>query len=155
MADSKFDLIEEFNSEDIMSINHSRLIHRLCVLLESFADQFDILPELELELLSKKIKPDISIYPNLKVDWLNDIIFFDQAPLSVIEILSPKQALTDLTDKIQEVYFPSGVKSAWIVVPPLKTVHIFMPEQDMLTFTQGLIKDQALDIEIAFSEVFK
>ena len=155
MEDSNFDLIEEFKSEDIMSVNHSRLIQKIGVALEKFDDQYDILPELELELISKKIKPDISIYANLKFDWLNDIIFFDQPPITAIEILSPKQALTDLTDKIFEVYFPAGVKSVWIIIPPLKTLHIFTPDKAMLSFTKGKVKDETTGIEIVLENIFK
>jgi hypothetical protein len=70
------DLIEEFHSEDIMSVNHSKLIHRLSVALDRYTDRYDILPELELELPTGKCKPDVSVFEPLPVDWLNDVIFY-------------------------------------------------------------------------------
>lgn len=42
-----FDEIKEFVSEDIKSVNHSKIIHRLSVALNNFEDRYDILPELE------------------------------------------------------------------------------------------------------------
>jgi hypothetical protein len=68
------DLIEEFHSEDIMSVNHSKLIHRLSVALDRYTDRYDILPELELP--TGKCKPDVSVFEPLPVDWLNDVIFY-------------------------------------------------------------------------------
>ena len=75
------DLIEEYQSEDVIgspprSINHSRLIHRISVALDRYDDRYDVLPELELELSTGKCKPDICVYANLSVDWLNDVIFY-------------------------------------------------------------------------------
>ena len=95
-----------------------------------------------------------SIYPNLTFDWLNDVIFFEQAPLTAIEILSPKQAFTDLTDKIYKIYLPKGVQSVWVILPPIKHVYIFTKEEQ-LTFTNGLVRDPVNGIEIPLSEIFK
>ncbi len=69
METAPFDLIEEYQSEDIMSLNHSKLIHRLSVALDRYEETYDILPELELELTTGKCKPDVAIYNNLPVDW--------------------------------------------------------------------------------------
>ena len=37
--------LEEFQTEDIMSLNHSRTIQRISTYLERYDDDFDILPE--------------------------------------------------------------------------------------------------------------
>lgn len=150
-----FDEIEEFQSEDIMSVNHSKIIHRLSVALNNYDAKFDILPELELELSTGKCKPDICIYEKLKDDWENDIIFFTKPPITAIEIQSPKQATTDLTDKMNKVYFPAGVKSVWIIVPVLQLVIIRTIEGGNQTFTGGIIKDSVTDIEVSFSSIFR
>ena len=42
--------IEEFQTEDIMSVNHSRTIQRISTYLERYDDLYDILPELEMKL---------------------------------------------------------------------------------------------------------
>lgn len=81
MDTNQADVFEEYHSEDIMSLNHSKLIHRLSVALDRYEDAYDILPEMELELSTGKCKPDVAIYENLPVDWLNDIIYCNQPPL--------------------------------------------------------------------------
>jgi Uma2 family endonuclease len=150
-----FDLIEDYHSEDIMSINHSKIIHRLSVELDKYDAEYEILPELELELSAGKCKPDICIYPNLNDDWENDIIFYDKPPLIAIEIQSPKQATTDLTDKMNKIYFPSGVKSVWIVVPSLQLINIRTSDGRKFTFFEGIVKDPTAPIEVNFSKIFR
>lgn len=154
MDASVVDLIEEYQSVDIKSLNHSRLIHRISVALERYDDQYDVMPELELELNDKKVKPDISVYPNLKIDWQNDVMFYDVPPLIAIEILSPKQAVSDLTEKAYKIYLPSGVQSVWIIIPTMKILQIITLGSTE-TITNGLIKDTKTGIEITMEEIFK
>lgn len=149
------DLIEEFHSEDITSVNHSKIIHRLSVALDRYDEQYDILPELELALSTGKCKPDVCIFPKLKDDWRHDIVFYDQPPLVAIEIQSPKQATTDLTDKMYNIYFPAGVQSVWIIVPPLQIITVRTPTGKNFTFTDGIIQDPATQIEIDFAAIFR
>jgi Uma2 family endonuclease len=155
MEAPSFDLIEEFQTEDITSVNHSKIIHRLSVALDEYSDEYEILPELELDLSAGKCKPDICVYQNLPDDWENDIIFYSQPPIIVIEIQSPKQATTELTDKMNMIYFPSGVKSVWIIVPVLQLITIRTHDGQKLVFTDGIIKDPTTSIEILFSKIFK
>jgi Uma2 family endonuclease len=155
MGTAPFDLIEEFQTEDIMSVNHSKIIHRLSVALDKYDGEYEILPELELELSAGKCKPDICVYQNFPDDWENDIIFYSKPPIIAIEIQSPKQATTELTDKMNMIYFPSGVKSVWIIVPVLQLVTIRTFDGKKLVFTEGVIKDPVTSIEILFSKIFK
>ena len=155
METAVFDAIEEYHSEDIMSINHSRLIQRISVALENYDDEFDTFPELEIELPTGKVKPDICVYPNLPVDWLNDIIYFTQAPLIAIEILSPRQAMSDLTDKAFKVYFPGGVKVVWLVIPMLRMMHILLPDGSTKTFSDNNMIDPITGINIPLSHIFR
>ena len=83
--------IEEFQTEDIMSVNHSRTIQRVSYYLERYDDIYDILPELEMKLNGKPVKPDVCVYPNLPEDWDTDIISITEPPIIAIEVLSPKQ----------------------------------------------------------------
>ncbi|GAB3916390.1 Uma2 family endonuclease [Larkinella terrae] len=149
------DLIEEYQSEDIMSVNHSRTIHRISVAFSRYDEQFDILPELELELSTGKCKPDISIYHNLPVDWLNDIIYYNQPPVTAIEILSPKQAVNELTDKAYKQYFPAGVQSVWLIIPVLQTIHLLLPDGSKKPFSTGILRDPATGIELDLARLFK
>ena len=160
MEAQSFDLIEEFHSEDIIapahrSYNHSKLIHRLSVALDRYEEQYDILPELELELSTGKCKPDISIFPKRAEDWENDIIFYTEPPIVAIEIQSPRQATTDITGKMNAVYFPAGVQSVWIIVPPLQMVQIRTPDGRKTTYTDGLVKDPVTGFEVPFNEIFR
>jgi len=148
MESLSFDLIEEFHSEDIMSVNHSKLIHRISVALDRYEPTYDILPELELELVSGKCKPDIAIYENLSTNWFNDLIYYTQPPITAVEVLSPKQGITDLTDKAFNIYFPAGVRSVWLVVPMLHVCQILLPGGTQLTWTNGIMKDPHTQMEI-------
>ncbi|MBC8110604.1 MAG: Uma2 family endonuclease, partial [Verrucomicrobia bacterium] len=75
-------------------------------------------------------------------------------PLCAIEILSPKQLLSDLTEKVFDLYHPSGVLSVWILIPPLNTIHIFNTAKPTLTFTSGKAQDPLMNIEVEMSEIF-
>jgi len=149
------DLIEEYQTEDIMSVNHSRTIQRISSYLERYDDRYDIFPELEMKLDGKPVKPDVSVYPNLPEDWDTDIIFITQPPITAIEVLSPKQAMSDITNKINEVYFPAGVQSVWIVVPLLQTITIRTPDGEKQTFSQGVVTDPVTSLEIPLDHIFK
>ncbi len=147
--------LEEFQTEDIMSVNHSRTIQRISTYLERYDDLYDILPELEMKLNGKPVKPDVSVYPNLPEDWDTDVIFITEPPIIAVEVLSPKQAMTDITDKINNIYFPAGVQSVWIVVPLLQTITIRTPDGKKMTFSEGIIKDPVTNIEMPFEQIFR
>jgi len=50
--------------EEARSLNHSRLIGRLTFLLTSaYDEQYDFLPELEFELSTGNLKPDVAVLP--------------------------------------------------------------------------------------------
>ena len=137
------------------SLNHSRLTYRLCVLLAAYEAQYDILPELELELLAGRAKPDVSVYGNLTFDWEEDVVRYTVPPITAIEILSPTQAFDELVSKIRKVYFPGGVQSAWLVVPTIKAVHLFTPDQPVQIFTQGAFTDPATGIGLNLADIFR
>ena len=138
------------------SKNHARVETRLThALMSKYEDQFDVLAQVSLELSDEKTTPDISIYPPSEFNWQEDVIRLTTPPITTIEILSPKQALTDVTDKIFKNYFPSGVQSAWVVIPTLRVIHVLLPDNQILTFTSGKLKDPATNIEIKVDEIFK
>ncbi|MBC8042123.1 MAG: Uma2 family endonuclease [Rhizobacter sp.] len=137
------------------SKNHAQLQHRLNVLLLPFTDRFDIMTELGLELPSGKAVPDVCLYPKQIYDWEKDEVRMTAPPVTTIEILSPTQAVNDLVEKIRAVYFPASVKSAWIILPPLKTLYIFYPDRPTETFTHGLVKDAATAVELRMEDLFK
>lgn len=141
--------------EEAMSLNHSRLMYRLSILLSQFDNRFDIMPELELDLPTGRSKPDLSIFQNLSFDWKEDVIRYTEPPITAIEILSPTQAYDALTSKIWKIYFPANVHSAWIVMPSIQTVQLFLPDQPVQNFTECLFTDPVTDISIDLRALFK
>lgn len=148
----------EFNSYHRMpSRNHGVLQTRIASLLEvKYGKVYSILTAVDLELPTGKAVPDISIYPPIEsLDWEVDVIKMTNPPITTIEILSPRQALTDLTDKNNVIYFPAGVQSSWIVIPSLRQVSIVLPNKSKLTFSEGLLKDPVTDIELDLADIFR
>ena len=137
-----------------MSLNHSRLTYRLSVLLSAYEEKYDIMPELELELTTGRGKPDVAIFPKLTFDWEEDIIRYPHPPITAIEILSPTQAFDSLTAKIRKVYFPAGVQSAWLVVPSVKAIHLFLPGQPVTIITSGQLNDPAAQVSLSVDSIF-
>ncbi len=140
---------------EAMSLNHSRLTYRISVLLSAYEEQFDIMPELELELSSGRGKPDVAIFPKLTFDWEEDIIRYPFPPITAIEILSPTQAFDALTTKIRKVYFPGGVQSAWLVVPSVRAIHLFLPGRPVIIISDGLFSDVTTGVSLPIDAIFR
>ena len=144
---------ERERGKPMPSKNHSVAQFRLIVALSRYSSDFSILPELNLRLDGQPFVPDISVFPKRSPDWLHDQVYVEEPPLLAIEILSPKQAVQDLTDKF-EAYVAAGVKACWLVQPVLKTIAVFASATDYRVYTEGAIKDPATGIEVAMEEIF-
>lgn len=155
METNVFDLIETYESEDIMSLNHSRIINRVSIALSRYEDEYETFPELELELTTGKCKPDVAVYKSLPVDWFNDVIYFTQAPIIAVEVLSPKQAFTDLTDKALKQYFPAGVQVVWIIIPTTRIIQALLPDGSIQTWSTGIMRDPVTGLEVDLGYLFK
>lgn len=155
METNPAEFFEEYQSEDIRSLNHSRIINRISVALSRYDDEYDVFPELELELSTGKCKPDVSVYKNLPADWFNDILFYNQAPIVAVEVLSPKQAVTDLTDKAFKQYFPAGVQSVWLIIPTIRIAQTLLPDGSMQTWASGILRDSVTGMEVDLAYLFK
>lgn len=95
------------------------------------------------------------IYPQKKLDWRTVSVKESEMPLTTIEILSPSQPLEELVAKAENAYFSAGVKSAWIVVPALKTIIVLLPGEQKSYFTDGMLQDPATGISIPVDKVFE
>ena len=156
MATQVVEVIEtEIPIEETMSANHSRLIHRLSVVLVPYEEQYDIMPELEFELVAGRLKPDVAIATRQAYNWEKDIVRYTEPPITAIEILSPTQSLDGLVAKIREDYFSSGVRSAWLIAPAVQSIHLFLPGQPVVTFSTGMLRDPASGIELEVAKIFK
>jgi Uma2 family endonuclease len=138
------------------SLNHSRVAHNLSVLLDPVADRYSIHHQLSLNLNGWQTIPALALYPHdaLPKDWLSDMEEVTRPPALVIEILSPKQVLQPLVDKIRE-YLAHGVKSCWLVEPTTRVVSVFPSTGGSRGFVEGEVKDDALGIAIPLSGVFR
>ena len=155
METQAVEIIEtEIQLPETMSYNHSRLIHRLSLLLSIYEDQYDVLPELEFELSTGRLKPDMALLPKQAVDWELDIVRFPHPPVTAIEILSPTQTMDGLVLKIRQGYFSSGVQSAWLVLPTIRTISVYLPNQPVTTFNGGILRDPATGVELALDALF-
>ena len=142
--------------KNMASRNHAKIQSRLAkVLGNSYDENYDIFTEYEVEIVGKKVIPDVSIYPLEPSDWDNDLIRGDKPPIVAIEILSPKQAFDEIMTKVKEIYFPAGSKSAWIVLPKARMVMVITPDDEIQTFRKGILKDEASGFEVDLGKVFK
>jgi Uma2 family endonuclease len=148
----------EYNSfHRLTSRNHSLIQTRIARALDvAYEQDYSILTAVDLELPTGKAVPDVSIYPKLTIlDWEQDIIKMQDPPITAIEIISPRQPIADLTDKNREIYFPSGVKSVWLVIPAFGEIKVILPNKQSKTFSSGILKDPVTGIEISLDDVFK
>ena len=137
------------------SNNHSYLQLEIGFQLKvKYNSEFDIYSELSLELSAGKAVADLCIYPKRVQNWQRDIVRRTDAPLLAIEILSPKQAFDDIVDKIQDIYFPSGVLSAWVIVPSAESLILYKPNQKPESFSKTVVKDTASSFELDLNLVF-
>lgn len=112
------------------------------------------IPELSLEFNGKEKVPDLSIYKRDEISFGEDEIRMKNLPLGVVEILSPKQALSDLVDK-SNIYFDAGIASYWLVVPPLQSIYVYSAKKTFKVYTkENSLIDKQLDIEIDLSKIF-
>lgn len=118
-----------------------------------YKKKYRFISEIGLELEDWKSVPDLAIFDKMKVDFIHDEIRMTDVPLGVVEILSPTQGLQELNDKAER-YFFYGVKSAWLVIPSMRTIAIYHSPYEFQLFTQGIARDTVLDIEVDLKEVF-
>lgn len=137
------------------SRNHSRAAHNLSVVLDRYKDRFSVYQQLSLNLDGWQVIPDLCLYPRqeLPSDWLSDEDEVNVPPVLVIEILSPKQNLQPLVDKIKE-YGRRGVKSCWLVVPATRVVSVFPAQGGSRAFTEGTLIDESIGLEVPLKGIF-
>ena len=143
--------------KNMASRNHAKIQSRLAkVLGNSYDENYDIFTEYELELLSKRVVPDVSIHPIEPSNWQKDVIRGTEPPLLAIEILSPRQSYDEIVIKIREIYLPAGVRSAWFIIPSTGIVQIFTPDGEIQTVSKkGILKDSASGFEVDLDKIFR
>lgn len=62
--------------------------------------------------------------------WTRASSYLDVAPDLVVEILSPRDTVMDLLQKLRE-YFAIGVRLVWVIDPQARTVHAYRSVTDV------------------------
>ncbi len=154
---SELDFVSEYEQEwgkPMPSLNHSIVQSNLNYeLRRRFGRDYTVLTELTLDM-EPVATPDICVYSILSPNWLHDEIRKAQAPLLVVEILSPSQSVDEMIPKIER-YFEAGVKSCWLVQPPLQQIAVFTPEMQPEVFTRGPVQDPASGFSVNIEDIFK
>ena len=135
------------------SVVQGNLIH---LLKSNYDSDYLIFPELSLTAPDgKPLVPDIAIYPRFEIDWQNDILRQADAPLATVEILSPRQTLSDLNSKAQR-YFDMGVTSCWIVLPSMDAIAVnYQPGKYKFFSGDETLVDEKINVQLPLKEVFK
>ena len=143
---------EEERGKPMPSFNHAAVQTNL---IAEFARQreFRVCSELTLEFDGRPYTPDLSVYPREVLDLRHDQIRRSDPPLLVVEIFSPRQGSEDVMEKL-DVYFRNGVKSCWVVSPPLHTISILRPDGSTETFNAGVAKDPVTGLTADLAQVF-
>lgn len=138
------------------SFNHGSIQANLIVLLGThYKKRYRTVSELSLNLSDWPSVPDISLYQRVPLDLQNDVVATTEPPLCAIEIISPSQSLSELTAKARQ-YFAHGVKSCWLVLPPLGNIYVYSsPGKYQIFRDYETLHDTVLDIEIPLEEVFE
>ena len=136
------------------NIIHGQLQGDLVFLLNlAYRKKYNISSEVSLATTPNST-PDICIFPKRKLDIMEVEAKETEAPITTIEIQSPSQSPDELVKKIHQLYFPMGVKSAWLVLPALKAIQIITPDKKFL-FSKGKLKDPVTNIELDIKEIFE
>ena len=143
---------EEERGKPMPSRNHGAIQANL---IGQFIQQrdFRVYSELSLEFGGKPLTPDLSIYSREPLDFRHDEVQRTDPPLLVVEILSPTQGYQSVMDKVA-AYFQNGVKSCWIVSPPIRAITILKPDGTEEVFHSGVAKDPAIGLTADVAAVF-
>lgn len=137
------------------SLNHSAIQANLIKAFVPYWDKYRVASELNLDLSAWPSVPDLSILPKQPLDLDNDTIAVAEAPICVIEIISPTQSLNELTAKARS-YFAHGVRSCWIVLPPLRNIYVFTsPGEYQIFRSDETLNDPVLEVSFPLQGVFE
>ncbi len=158
------DMTQPFEEEDYVTERHKPMpnkIHgtlqaQIIFLLKSiYGNKYNPPGEVTLKTEPQTSTPDICIYTKSKLDIRTVTAKEEEAPITTIEIQSPSQSIDELQKKAWELYFPFGVKSAWIVIPALKAVQVLTNDDQQFFFNSGKLSDPITGIELSIEKIFE
>lgn len=137
------------------SFNHAIIQARISQqVLNGYENQFTVGSEMSLDVTMSPTVLDLCIYPLTVINWLQDEVKVSRVPLSVVEILSPSQTVTELIEK-SRLFFSVGVKSYWLVQPMLRVIFVLLPGDEELVFHNDILTDPTNGISIDLKKVFR
>ncbi len=144
---------EEERGKPMPSRNHAVIQMRLCLEFSKHGE-FDLLPEVTLELVPGRwLVPDISVCPRVALNLRRDTVRLTEPPLLAVEIVSSSQGLEEILEKV-EFYLAQGVKSVWMITPPLREVTVFLPDGSQQSHHAGEVRDPATGLTADLETVF-
>ena len=143
---------EEERGKPMPSLNHGSIQMNLGA---EFLRQraFRVVSELTLDIGGKSFTPDLSIYPRTPLDLRRDTSRRSDPPLLVVEIFSPQQGTQEVMDKV-DAYFAHGVKSCWIVSPPMHSIQILTSDDREIVLNTGVATDPVTGLTADLAAVF-
>lgn len=144
---------EEERGKPMPSFNHSVVQLNLGSIFKR-SREHRVVSELTLSVAGTNFTPDLSVYEKRPVDFRHDTIRMTELPLTAVEIFSPSQGTQEIMDKV-DVYLNNGVKSCWVVTPPLKNITIYLPDGKQVSASEGVIADPATGLTADLGEVFE
>lgn len=135
------------------SKNHGIIQARLIVQLDK-SQEYQPISEFTLELIpGRPMTPDISICPREPMDLWHDEVRGVLPPVSAIEIVSMSQSSDEMRRKVRD-YLDHGVKSCWLVDPPMQEITVFTADGKKKTFEQGIVTDPVTGLTVDLDAVF-
>lgn len=135
------------------SKQHAIVQMNLGICINAYTKKYKLASELSLSLNGWLSVPDICIFTK-SFSFEDEEIHVSTPPLGVIEILSPTQSMNEFVEKAKK-YFQNGVKSYWLVIPALKSIHVFKTIQEYEVYQASqTLKDAVLEIELELKEIF-
>jgi hypothetical protein len=90
---------------------------------------------------------------NARPNWCEVLPKLTGPPLTVVESFSPQQGAQAVMGKV-DVYPANGVKSCWVVSPPLNTVTILTADGRRERLVSGIAKDPATGLFADLAALF-
>lgn len=135
------------------SKNHAIIQTRLIVQFDG-NKTYEPLSEVTLDIgMGHPVTPDISIFPRAPMDLWNDEIRVSDPPLVAVEIVSFSQSSAEMTKKVRS-YLQHGVKSCWLVDPPMQQITVFTADGKKKTFEEGIVTDPVTGLTADLAVVF-
>ena len=138
------------------SFNHSIVQLNIGFELKTrYRKQFRFASEINIDVAGRVMVPDLGIFAATVADMANDSIIAPLLPLTTVEILSPTQAFSELTNKVN-AYFQAGVKSCWIVLPEARGIFVYnSPGKYTFFHDEETLIDSATGIELPLAPLFE